>query len=232
MELDVKHGSSRLIALSPARGQPAAGARKLARGPAGVRTRRRDARASSAGWAAHITASNQGPIRRRVPAATMNGHLPVALEAAAAGQDSSLPRAGRVPPRLLSGGGGGRACGTSSAPGGQRAPAGLDSRRGVCPQGTFNRTRVLDGSLGDTSCLSSSVRLSKRIGQPELPRARTIRHRVSVLISGIESFLSATLTLRTPLPKDRDHAQDMTHREVMIRLLDANRGAHLAVTQT
>lgn len=62
--------------------------------------------------------------------------------------------------------------------------------------------RLLDGSLENTY-LNSVLRISKRSGQPERLRARTVRHSRTFLPAAIEAFLAAPLDVRFPIPEDR-----------------------------
>ncbi|XP_040071606.1 uncharacterized protein LOC115311578 [Ixodes scapularis] len=65
--------------------------------------------------------------------------------------------------------------------------------------------RLLDGSMSDTH-LHSCIRIGKRSGQPELLHARTVRHSHSVLPAALRDFLAAPLSIRSPLPNNRDES--------------------------
>ncbi|KAG0422559.1 hypothetical protein HPB47_001623 [Ixodes persulcatus] len=71
--------------------------------------------------------------------------------------------------------------------------------------------RLLGGSM-DGTYLSASVRLNKRSAQSVLRHARTARHRHSMLIDGLENFLAAPASIRSPLPQSRtSSAQPPSH---------------------
>ncbi|XP_029848755.2 uncharacterized protein LOC115330848 [Ixodes scapularis] len=80
----------------------------------------------------------------------------------------------------------------------------LDQRRRI------SRVRVLchllDGSLPGNR-LSALVRVSKRTGQPQPLRGRTLRHSESLLPAAIRDFLSMPLAARSPLPREPEESQ-------------------------
>lgn len=81
----------------------------------------------------------------------------------------------------------------------------LQHRRSVARVGFL--CRCLDSSLG--VAYISAIRVNKRTGQPEVIHARTVHHQNSLIPGAVRDFLSAPLSVRSPLPMDREASRTL-----------------------